>query len=105
MTTSHPSEPGEFDRKAAAWVRKHYPGAQPAVGSVEFAMDCAAYNSGAWANFDVSWYEHDPARTLTRRPVTKTIDDEAWQYDATALLRELVEMDDPGDEDACIPTR
>lgn len=84
-------KPGAFDRKAAAWVRKHYPYAHPVVGSVEFAMDCAAYNSGAWANFDVAWVD-DPKLPL----VVKTIDDCAWQYDATALMRELTEMEDPG---------
>lgn len=91
------AQPGEFDRKAAAWVRGHYPEANPVTGSVEFSMDCAAYNSGAWANFDVSWYENDRSWPLGRRPVSKTIDTSAWRYDATSLIRELVEMDDPGD--------
>lgn len=94
----------EFDRKAAAWVRKHYPDAGEVVlGSVEFLMDTAAYLSGGWSNFNVEWTENVHYHTVSgqlpsgQRIRSKTIDDNAWQYDATALLRELVEMEDPGD--------
>jgi hypothetical protein len=95
----------EFDRKAAAWVRKHYPDAKPIVGTVEFGMDAAAFASSAWAHFDVAWSEtvRYPLRDGGELPsgtkgVAKVISESAWQYDATELLRELVEMDDPGEE-------
>jgi hypothetical protein len=44
----------EFDRRAQAWV-KHRFGVVPDLGSVEFSNDCAAYDSGGWANVGVDW--------------------------------------------------
>lgn len=76
----------EYDLRAEAWVRKRYPGADPDPGSVEFASDCAAYDSGGWANSDVSWTEGGQTQV-------RTLDSEAWNYDWTAIIRELLELD------------
>ena len=93
------TETTRFDRVAAAWVRKHYPGSNPVVGSVSFVMDAAAYASAAWAEFRVTWTdEHQEPNwpTTALNEVTKTIDDSAWEFDASELMRELLEMEDPG---------
>ena len=78
-------EPTEYDRRAAAWVRRRYPGADPDPGSVELATDCAGYASGGWSRVEVSWSENG-------RPAGKTLFDDAWQADLTEVIRELVDM-------------
>lgn len=89
----------EFDRKAAAWVRKHYPDSNPIVGSVTFETDFAAYASGAWARFNVEWSDEIRHNGGLRgeRSRCESISEEAWNYDASDLMRELVEMEDPGE--------
>lgn len=77
--------PTEYDRRAAAWVRKRFPDAKPDIGSVEFSTDCAAYASGGWAQVDVAWTEGGATRA-------STLIDEAWQADLTTIIRELVDM-------------
>lgn len=94
-----PAETTKFDRVAAAWVRKHYPGSNPVVGSVNFHMDAAAYASAAWAEFKVTWKDEHrepswPTPGLSEQ--IRTIDDSAWEFDASELMRELLEMEDPG---------
>lgn len=73
----------EYDRRAAAWVRKRWPDARPDEGSVSFSTDCAAYASGGWAKIDVSWTEGGTTRAYD-------IADDAWQYDLTQIIRELI---------------
>ena len=74
-----------FDRAAQAWVKKHY-GRVPDLGSVHFEIDAAAYASGGWCQFDVT-FEVDGVRA------GHTIETEAWSHDATGLMRELTEID------------
>jgi hypothetical protein len=78
----------EYDRRAEAWVRARYPAAHPDPGSVEFSNDCAAYASGGWANVDVSWTEYG-------QPRAQELSGEAWDYDWTQVIRELLEIDIP----------
>lgn len=83
--SDEPTAPTEYDRRAAAWVRKRFPGANPDLGSVEFSTDCAAYASGGWATVDVSWTE-------ARQPKSSTLIDDAWEADLTTVIREIVDM-------------
>lgn len=75
----------EYDRRAQAWVRHRF-GVVPDPGSVTFETDVAAYASGGWANFDVTW-------TVGGAPDSRTLDDEAWHYDLSQILRELFETE------------
>ena len=76
----------EYDRRAEAWVRAKYPGANPDPGSVKFTADSAAYASGGWSHMDVEWTER-------RYPKGEEIKDEAWQFDWSQIIRELLEID------------
>lgn len=75
-------DPGEFDRRAQAWVKNRY-GVTPDLGSVEFSTDCAAYASGGWATVDVAWTESGQVRC-------NALIENAWQADLTMVIRELV---------------
>ncbi|HEV2172897.1 MAG TPA: hypothetical protein VGR71_04985 [Nitrospira sp.] len=58
-----------FDEAAAEWVRRNFRGmdANPIIGTVEFDIDWAAYDSGPrYCNIDVSWKE-EHAIPLRRR--------------------------------------
>jgi hypothetical protein len=76
----------EYDQRAETWVRSRWPDAKPDPGSVEFASDCAAYASGGWASADVSWLEAGQSQV-------RTLQDDAWRYDWTVIIRELLELD------------
>jgi hypothetical protein len=74
----------EFDRVSQIWVERRY-GIIPDLGSVKFAIDGGihtSYDTGGWCDFKVSWTN---GALLT----TKEIEKEAWDYDATALMRDL----------------
>lgn len=94
-----------FDRVAAKWVRDNVPDAgDVVVGSVQFDVDAAAYASGAWCEFQVSWdtvirHIGGDGREYGRNVARKTYDisDCAWDYSATGLMRELTDMEDPGE--------
>ena len=77
--------PTDYDRRAAAWVRKRFPGAKPDLGSVKFTTDCAAYASGGWARVDVTWAEGGAAKD-------DTLIEDAWAADLTTIIREIVDM-------------
>jgi hypothetical protein len=74
----------EFDRRAQAWV-KHRFGVVPDLGSVEFSNDCAAYDSGGWANAGVDW-------KVNGQWGGKYLSESAWDFDWTQIIRELVEI-------------
>jgi hypothetical protein len=57
-----------FERKAVAYVRKHYPGREPVIGTVTFQTDVSAYGD-LEADIDVSWTETVPHVTATGRPL------------------------------------
>lgn len=87
-----------FDRKAAAWVRRQYPGHEPVVGTVTFATDVNSYGGELDARIDVSWTEvvampkHSSLRTMVR-----TIESKAYDCDLNPLIAAIVDMEDPGD--------
>ena len=74
----------EFDQRAQAWV-KHRFGVVPDLGSVEFSNDCAAYDSGGWANVGVDWKVNGQHRG-------EYLSECAWDFDWTQVIRELVEI-------------
>ena len=74
----------EYDLRAVTWLRAKFPGASPDPGSVRFITDCAAYASGGWANIEVEWTE-------SGAPRGEELATEAWQYDLTQLIRELLD--------------
>ena len=100
-----PAKCTTYDQAAALWVVKHYPGALPVLGTVSFDMDAAAYASAAWAHFEVSWDDvvlypfwtgHVELGAERREEV---IDEHAWKYDASDLMRELFEIAEEGSGD------
>lgn len=91
MDEEKAAEPTEYDRRAAAWVRRRFPGTDPDLGSVKFSTDCAAYASGGWAQVDVSWTQGGQA-------AGNMLIDDAWQADLTAVIREIVDMPLDGED-------
>lgn len=97
---------GEFERKAVAYVRKHYPGHEPVYGTVTFQTDVGGGYDGSDidANIDVTWtekvaYPVKGGRELPggTRDVRRTIEDRAFDYDLNGLITEIMELEDPGD--------
>jgi hypothetical protein len=78
----------DYDRRAEAWLKNRYPDASPDPGSVKFITDCAAYASGGWANIEVEWTESGAGRG-------EVLAEEAWQYDLSQLIRELLDIELP----------
>jgi len=76
----------EYDRRAEAWLRQHYSQANPDPGSVRFITDSAAYASGGLANIDVEWTENG-------QPKGEELASEAWRYDMTQMIRELLDIE------------
>jgi len=85
-----------FDRVAAQWVRTHYPGSDPVLGTVGFEADIAMYVSDQWADFSVNWAEPMPSPdTWPGCPgliVQSRELGSAGNFDYTGLMRELTDM-------------
>jgi hypothetical protein len=94
-----------FERKAVAYVRKHYPGHEPVPGTVTFQTDFGGgYDGGDLeADIDVSWTEMVPHSTATGRPLPagqrtarRNIASRAFDYDLNAIITEFLEIDPDG---------
>jgi len=90
----------QFDRRAALWVARRFPGSDPVIGSVEFVIDAAAYPEGAYCDLEVAWDDARPDyyRILDQEmPAverTEIIQHGAWDHNLTVLMRELADMED-----------
>jgi len=91
-----------FDKAAKAWVEKHVKDHGEVIEeSVEFFIDAAAYASAAWCKFEVTWNEFTRYYTVDGKELppglksrSLVIDEDAWKYDATDLMRELTEWEE-----------
>lgn len=97
-----------FQRKAAAWVRRQYPGHEPVVGTVTFQTSVSSYGGETDADIDVTWTELPDypvmkdmfGRELPRpvKTVVRTIENKAYDYDLNPLIEQIVNMEDPGED-------
>ena len=90
-----------FDKKAVAYVRKHYPGHNPVQGTVTFQTDFGGgYDGGDLeADIDVSWTEVFRHYTATGRElpsstsiVRRNVAGKAFDYDLNGLITEILEI-------------
>jgi len=79
-----------FAHKAAAWVRKNYPGHEPVHGTVTFATNVSSYGGELDADIDVSWsemvHQNYNGGFDDVRPVVRTLETKAYDYDLNELI-------------------
>lgn len=92
-----------FDEAAAEWVRQHYPGEEPVVGSVEFSCEVSAY--GGELDHDLEVYYDMMVRPLrgrvdgewrhgpeSKRSKSAVVRGDNGRCDIMQLIRELVDL-------------
>ena len=96
--------PLTFNEAAEAWVRKHYPEANPVATTVSFDTEYNGYATAAQPYIEVSWLEDRPVVTGfsvvngrlkrsdgTTKPV-QVCHDLGMDIDLTELIREITDL-------------